>query len=372
MRFETLAVHAAAEMDAATGGVTPPIHLSTTFHHRPDGEPVGGYTYTRLGNPTQSQLETALAAVEGGEAALVFGAGVAAGAAVLQSLEPGSHVLFHKDIYYTFKTMAQEFMPRWGLRATFADLGDEKAARAARRPATRLVWAESPTNPMMEILDLAAIARLAHDAGATFLVDGTFASPALQRPIALGADVVLHSMTKYLGGHSDVQCGTLVFAKRGELHDRAAHVRHVLGPVASPFASWLILRGLRTLPCRMERHSANALALAQAIETHPRVASVLYAGLPSHPRHDVAARQMSAFGGMMSVRVKGGRAAAVAVASRVKLFLNATSLGAVESLIEHRIALEGPDSTTPDDLLRLSVGLEHPADLIEDITQALA
>jgi cystathionine gamma-synthase len=372
MKFETLAVHAAAGMDAATGAVTPPIHLSTTFHHTPDGEPIGGFTYTRRGNPTQSQLETALAAIEGGEAALVFGAGVAAGAALLQSLEPGSHVLFHKDIYYTFKVMAEEFMPRWGLSATFTDLGDTKSVRAALKPATRLVWAESPTNPMMEVLDLATIARWAHDGGATFLVDGTFASPALQRPLSLGADIVLHSMTKYLGGHSDVQSGTLVFAKRGDLYDRVAHARHVLGPVASPFSSWLILRGLRTLPCRMERHSANALALALAIEKHPRVASVLYPGLPSHPRHDVAARQMKAFGGMMSIRVKGGRAAAVSVASKVKLFLNATSLGAVESLIEHRIALEGPDSTTPDDLLRLSVGLEHPDDLIEDITQALA
>lgn len=372
MRFETLAVHAAAEMDAATGAVTPPIHLSTTFHHAPDGAPVSDFSYTRRGNPTQSQLEAALAAVEGGEAALVFGAGVAAGAAALQSLESGSHVLFHKDIYYTFKTMAEEFMPRWGLSATFADLSDGKAARAALRPTTRLVWAESPTNPMMEILDLAAIARMAHDAGARFLVDGTFASPALQRPLMLGADVVLHSMTKYLGGHSDVQSGALVFAKRGDLYDRAAHTRHVLGPVASPFSSWLILRGLRTLPCRMERHSANAQAIALAIGKHPRVASVLYPGLPSHPRHDVAARQMKAFGGMMSIRVKGGRAAAVGVASKVKLFLNATSLGAVESLIEHRIALEGPDSTTPEDLLRLSVGLEHPDDLIDDLTQALA
>jgi cystathionine gamma-synthase len=224
---------------------------------------------------------------------------------------------------------------------------------------------------MMEILDLEAVARLAHDAGATFLVDGTFATPALQQPLSLGADIVLHSTTKYLGGHSDVQSGALIFAKQGALRDRVDHHRHVLGPVASPFSSWLVLRGLRTLPCRVERHSANALALATAIAGHPRVGSVLYPGLPSHPRHDVAARQMKAFGGMMSVRVKGGRAAAVAAASKVKLFLNATSLGAVESLIEHRIALEGPDSTTPDDLLRISVGLEHPDDLVADLMQAL-
>jgi cystathionine gamma-synthase len=372
MRFETLAVHTAGDPESGTGAVTPPIHLSTTFRHTAEGIPLGPHAYTRQSNPTQSRLEEALAALEGGEAALVFGSGVAAGVAVLQAMEPGSHVLFHHDIYYTFRTIAQEYLGRWGIEWSFADLSDPSAARAALRPATRLVWAESPTNPMMQILDLAAIARAAHDAGALFLVDGTFATPALQRPLSLGADLVLHSMTKYLGGHSDVQSGAVVFAKRGALHDRVSHGRHILGPVASPFSSWLILRGIRTLSCRMERHSSNALALARGIESHPRVASVLYPGLASHPGHEVAARQMAAFGGMMSIRVKGGRAAAVATASKVKLFVNATSLGAVESLLEHRVSLEGPDSTTPDDLLRLSVGLEHPEDLIDDLRQALA
>lgn len=372
MRFETLVVHAAAGMDPQTGAVAPPIHLSTTFHHTADGLPLGAHVYTRESNPTQSRLEEALAAVEGGESALVFGSGVAAGAALLQALEPGSHVLFHRDIYYTFRTIAQEYLPRWGLTATFADLGNVAETSAALRPETRLVWAESPTNPMMEVLDLSALATVAHGAGAALLVDGTFATPALQRPLALGADVVLHSTTKYLGGHSDVQGGALVFAKRGDLLDRVTHGRHVLGPVASPFASWLILRGLRTLACRVERQSASALAVARALTAHPAVSKVLYPGLASHPGHEIAARQMRAFGGMLSLRLKGGRAAAVQAASRVELFTNATSLGGVESLLEHRASMEDPATTTPDDLLRISIGLEHPDDLIADLIAALA
>ena len=224
----------------------------------------------------------------------------------------------------------------------------------------------------MEILDLRSIGKAAHGAGALFLVDGTFATPALQNPIALGADIVMHSTTKYLGGHSDVQGGALVFAKRGELSDAVAHGRHVLGPVSSPFASWLILRGLRTLACRVERQSATALAIAKALDGHPALSAVVYPGLPSHPGHAVAARQMRAFGGMLSLRLRGGRAAAVAAASRVTLFTNATSLGGVESLIEHRASMEDPATTTPDDLLRLSIGLEHPDDLIADLRAALA
>ncbi|HET7904180.1 MAG TPA: PLP-dependent transferase [Candidatus Eisenbacteria bacterium] len=374
MRFETLAVHAAAGPEPGAGDIAPPIQLSTTYLHTPEGAPVGvgGHIYTRDSNPTQSRLETALSAIEGGEAALVFGSGVAAGAGLLQALEPGSHVLFHRDIYYAFKTAARDYLPRWGVEASFADLSDEAAARAAVRPNTRLLWAETPTNPMMEVLDLAPLSRIARAAGARLLVDGTFATPALQRPLALGADLVLHSTTKYLGGHSDVQGGALVFAKRDEVHDRVLHGREILGPVASPFSSWLVLRGIRTLACRMERHSASALAVARALESHPRLSAVLYPGLPSHRGHAVAARQMSAFGGMMSLRVKGGRAAAVEVASKVRLFVNATSLGGVESLLEHRASMEGPNTTTPDDLIRISIGLEHPDDLIADLTRALA
>jgi len=371
MRFETRAVHAGGSPDRETGAATPPIHLSTTFEHGPAGEPRGGHIYIRESNPTQSRLEEALAAIEGGEAALAFASGVAAGAAYLQALDPGSHVLFHRDIYYAFRTMAQEYLPRWGLESSFADLTDPAAARAGIRPNTRLLWAETPTNPLMQVLDLRALAAEASRAGARLLVDGTFATPALQRPLELGADVVLHSTTKYLGGHSDVLGGALVVRARDDRFARVQHNRHILGPIASPFASWMVLRGLRTLACRVERQSANALAIAQALEGHPRLVAVHYPGLLSNPGHEVAKRQMSAFGAMMALRVAGGREGAVGVARRVRLFTNATSLGGVESLLEHRVSVESPDTTTPDDLLRLSIGLEHPDDLIEDLRQAL-
>jgi cystathionine gamma-synthase len=371
MRFETRAVHAAAEPDSETGALAPPLHLSTTFEHGPAGERRAGHLYIRESNPTQSRLEEALAILDGGEAALVFSSGVAAGAAYLQSLDPGSHVLFHRDIYYAFKTMALEFLPRWGLESSFVDMTDLPAMRAAIRPATRLLWAETPTNPLLQILDLRAIVAEAARAKARVLVDGTFATPVLQRPLELGADVVLHSTTKYLGGHGDVQGGALVFRKRDEMAERSQHHRHVLGPVASPFASWVVLRGLRTLVCRVERQSQNALAIARALDGATGLRSVHYPGLPSNPGHEIAKRQMTGFGAMMSVRVNGGKEGALRVAGRVRLFRNATSLGSVESLIEHRVSVESPDTTTPDDLLRLSIGLEHPDDLIEDLRRAI-
>jgi cystathionine gamma-synthase len=269
------------------------------------------------------------------------------------------------------RQLATGHLPRWGRSASFADLSDPDAASAALVPATRAVWIETPTNPALEILDIGALASFAHAAGALLVVDGTFATPAIQRPLEHGADVVVHSTTKYLGGHSDVLGGALVFRRADALAERAEALRHEVGAVASPFASWLVLRGLRSLACRVERHAASALTIARALDGHPRLAAVLYPGLPDHPGHDVARRQMSAFGGMLSLRVAGGRAAALAVAARLELFANATSLGGVESLVEHRASAEGPDSTTPDDLLRLSVGLEHPDDLIEDLRGAL-
>jgi cystathionine gamma-synthase len=371
MRFETRAVHAAAEPDSETGALAPPLHLSTTFEHGPAGERRAGHLYIRESNPTQSRLEAALAVLDGGEAALVFSSGVAAGAAYLQSLDPGSHVLLHRDIYYAFKTMALEFLPRWGLEASFVDMTDLQATRAAIRPATRLIWAETPTNPLLQVLDLRAIVAEAARANARVLVDGTFATPALQRPLELGADVVLHSTTKYLGGHGDVQGGALVFRKRDDMAERSQHHRHILGPVASPFASWVVLRGLRTLACRVERQSQNALAIARALEGNRGLRSVHYPGLPSNPGHEIAKRQMTGFGAMMSLRVNGGKEGALRVAGRVRLFRNATSLGSVESLLEHRVSVESPDTTTPDDLLRLSIGLEHPDDLIEDLREAI-
>ena len=371
LRFETRAVHAGGEPDAATGAVAPPIHLSTTFEHGPAGETPLGFLYVRDANPTQARLERALSSIEGGETALVFGSGMAAAAAYLQAQPAGAHVVYPKDVYYGVRALATEFLPRWGMEATAADMSNLDEVRAAMRPSTRVVWAERPSNPLMQVCDLAALAALAHGGGAQLAVDATFATPALQRPLELGADAVHHSTTKYLGGHSDVQGGVLVFREAGELSQRAAYVRKIVGAVASPFNSWLVLRGLRTLACRVERQSSNALAVARFLETHPAVEAVHYPGLPSHAGHAIAKRQMSAFGGMLSFRARGGRDAAVRVASRVKVFVNATSLGGTESLIEHRASSEGPGSPTPPNLLRVSVGLEHPDDLVEDLAQAL-
>ena len=371
MRFETRAVHAGGKPDPATGAVAPPIHLATTFEHGPAAETPLGYIYIRDGNPTQERLEEALAALEGGETALAFASGMAAAAAYLQAQPAGSHVVYPSDVYYGVRALATEFLPRWGMEATAVDTTDVSAVRAALRPNTRVVWAETPSNPLMQVSDLAALARLAHEAGAALAVDGTFATPAVQRPLELGADVVHHSTTKYLGGHSDVQGGALVFARQGGIAEAASHVRKIVGGVASPFNSWLVLRGLRTLSCRVERASSNALAVARFLAGHAAVEAVHYPGLPSHPGHDVARRQMSGFGGMLSFRVRGGRDAALRATSRLKVFTNATSLGGTESLIEHRASSEGPGSPTPQNLLRVSVGLEHPDDLIEDLAQAL-
>jgi cystathionine gamma-synthase len=370
VRFETRAVHAGGERDE-TGAVAPPIHLSTTFEHGPAGETPGGHLYVRYSNPSQDRLEAALAALEEGEAALAFSSGVAAGTAIAQACPPESHVLFPDDVYYAFRILASDFFPRWRMEASFVDMGDPAALAAAVRPNTKLIWAESPSNPLLKVTDLAAVARIARDAGARALLDNTFATPALQRPIPLGFDYALHSTTKYMGGHSDVQGGALVFARKDEAAAAVRHIRDIQGAVASPFNSWLVLRGLRSLPCRMDRHSANALAIARYLESHPAVARVLYPGLPSHPGHETARKQMSAFGGMLSFQVRGGREAAIRAASRLKVFVNATSLGATESLIEHRASSEGPTSKTPQDLLRVSVGLEHPDDLIEDLAHAL-
>jgi cystathionine gamma-synthase len=371
MHFDTLAVRAGGEPDAQTGALAPPLHLSTTFEHAPDGGFLHGFVYVRHGSPTQTRLEQALAAVEGGQAALAFASGLAASAAWLQALPAGAHVLLHRDVYFDLRTMAAEYGPRWGLRAELADLRDLDAVRAALRPETRLLWAESPSNPCLDVLDLAALAEIAHAAGARLLVDSTFAPPAVQRPLELGADVVLHSTTKYLGGHSDVQGGALITRAADDIWERVHHARQVLGGVASPFNSWLVLRGLRTLACRVERQAHSALVLARALEGHPALAHVLYPGLESHPGHAVARRQMRAFGGMLTLRLRDGRAAALRAAGRLRLFTNATSLGGVESLVEHRASIEGAGSPTPDDLLRLSIGLEHPDDLLADLRQAL-
>ncbi len=344
MKIETKAVHAGAGPDPVTGAIAAPIHLSTTFEHGPASEEIHGYTYIRDKNPTQDRLEKAMSELEGGESALVFSSGMGAATALLQHLEPGSHVIFPADVYVHVRVAHREFLPKWGIEASVVD---------------------------MQVTDIAAVSAIAHQAGALVAVDNTFATPILQRPFERGADVTLHSTTKFCGGHSDVQGGCLVFKKREQLYEKLLNVRTVLGAVGSPFNSWLVLRGLRTLACRMERHSANALTVAQALAQSRKIEKVFYPGLPSHLGHDIAARQMSGFGGMLSILVKGGWDEAVGVASKVKLFQNATSLGGVESLIEHRASAEGISSTVPKNLLRLSVGLEHPDDLAIDLLQAL-
>jgi cystathionine gamma-synthase len=371
MHFDTKAIHAGAAVDEATGAIAPPLHLSTTFERSADGEASRGFSYIRDGNPTQARLEEALAAIDSAESALAFGSGMAAGAALLQSLPAGAHVLLPDDCYYGYRALAEESFPRWGQTFDFVAMEDLDAVRTAMRKETALLWAESPSNPLMKVVDLAALGELAHAHGARFVVDGTFATPALQRPLELGADVVLHSTTKYLGGHTDVQGGSLAFKTRDALYDQVQHARKLLGGVASPFNSWLVLRGIRTLGARMRVHSDNALQVAHFLVAHARVQDVFYPGLESHPRHDVARRQMSAFGGMLSFLVRGSRADALSVAANTRLFTRATSLGGVESLIEHRNSSEGEGSRTSQNLLRVSVGLEHPADLIDDLAQAL-
>ncbi|PYQ50512.1 MAG: cystathionine gamma-synthase [Acidobacteria bacterium] len=372
MHFETKAVHAGGESDEKTGAVSPPIYLSTTFErNKSDGQPSHGYSYIRDHNPTQTRLESALAEIDSGEAALAFASGMAAAAALFQSLPSGSHVLIPDDGYYAVRILGTDFFPRWGLTHELVEMTDLGRLRKAIRRDTRAIWCETPSNPLLKVVDIASLVTIARETKALLIVDGTFATPALQRPLELGADVVMHSTTKYFGGHSDVQGGSLAFRRRDALFEQVLEVRTIVGGVASPFNSWLILRGIRSLSARMRVHCENAKVVANFLAKHQRIEAVNYPGLPSHPAHAVAARQMSDFGGMMSIHVKGGREAALAVAAKTKVFTRATSLGGVESLIEHRASSEGPTSRTPENLLRLSIGLEHPQDLIDDLAQAL-
>jgi cystathionine gamma-synthase len=372
MRFETIATHIGGEVDDETGAIAPPIHLATTYELAPDGAQFHGYRYSREGNPTQSRLEAALAAIESGAKALAFGSGMAAGAAIIQALPPGARVVFTDDSYYAFRLLAGDFMKRWGLDYDIVSMRDLGNVREALRKPAALVWGETPSNPLMNVVDIRELATITHEAGSTLLVDSTFATPALQRPIELGADIVLQSTTKYLGGHSDVGGGALVFREESDLFRQVLHVRRVIGGVASPFNSWLVLRGIRSLAARMRVHCENAMAVATWLEKHPRVKKVHYPGLASHAGHSIAASQMSAFGGMLSFELDGTREEAIAVVAAVKLFVRATSLGGVESLMEHRASIEGKGTTVPETLIRCSIGLEHPGDLIADLEQALS
>jgi len=366
MKPETQAIHAPGRRD---GELAASIRLATTYEHGPAYEVTHGFTYTRGEHPNLNDFEARLAALEGGAAAAGFGSGMAAATAILTDLPEGARVVFHEDMYFAVANLTRTHFERWGLEACFADLRDEASLAKALEDGAALIWAESPTNPRLSLLDLARLSQAAHAAGAQLVVDNTFCSPALQTPLALGADIVMHSATKYMGGHSDVMGGA-VTAREADYVERLRVSRDQTGAVLAPFNAWLIARGLQTLYCRMERHSANGLAVADFLSGHGEVARVNHPFLGEDA--DLAQRQMRGGGGMLSFELAGGREAALAVAGALKLFTNATSLGGVESLVEHRASTEGALTRSPQNLLRLSVGLEHEADLIADLDQALS
>ena len=370
-RFETLAVHAGHGVDPATGAVVDPIHLSTTFEREPDGSYPRGYLYSRNGNPNRNGLETALAALECGEACATFGSGLAAVTAIFQGLQPGDHVLAPLDIYHGTANVLKHLFAKWQVSASFIDMTQLDNVTHALQPNTRIVWIETPSNPLLQCVDIAALSDMAHRAGARAIADNTFASPVLQRPLELGCDMVMHATTKYLGGRSDVLGGAVVSKVNDDAFAQVRTAQLFGGGVPSPFDCWLVMRSLPTLPYRIQAHCANAMKVAQFLDSHPKVSKVHYPGLENNAFHALAKKQMSGFGGMLSFEAKAGKEAAMAVAQHVEIFTRATSLGGVESLIEHRASIEGPDSKTPQGLLRVSVGLEHADDLIDDLAQAL-
>ncbi|WP_318201705.1 cystathionine gamma-synthase [Streptomyces sp. SCL15-4] len=374
--FETLAIHAGNTADPLTGAVVPPIYQVSTYKQDGVGGLRGGYEYSRSANPTRTALEENLAALDGGRRGLAFASGLAAEDTLLRTLlGPGDHVVIPDDAYGgTFRLFAK-VATRWGVEWSVADTADPAAVRAAITPKTKAVWVETPSNPLLGITDIAAVAQVAHDAGAKLVVDNTFATPYLQQPLALGADVVVYSLTKYMGGHSDVVGGALVVADQA-LGEELAYHQNAMGAVAGPFDSWLVLRGTKTLAVRMDRHGENATKIADMLTRHPRVTQVYYPGLPDHPGHEVAAKQMKSFGGMVSFRVAGGEEAALQVCGRTEVFTLGESLGGVESLIEHpgrmtHASVAGSQLEVPADLVRLSVGIENVDDLLEDLKRAL-
>jgi cystathionine gamma-synthase len=380
--FSTRAIHAGQEPDPVTGAVVVPVHLTSTYKQDGVGGLRGGYEYSRSANPTRTALQEALAALEEGSTGLAFASGLAAEDALLRTLcAPGDHVILPGDAYGGTFRLVSKVYSRWGVEHTPVDLNDLDALRAALRPTTRVIWCETPTNPLLNVSDIAALAGIAHDAGVVLVVDNTFASPYLQRPLTLGADVVVHSTTKYLGGHSDVVGGALVTAEAG-LGEQLAYHQNAMGAVAGPMDAWLVLRGIKTLGVRMDRHSANAARIAEFLLEHPAVGDVLYPGLPQHRHHEIAAKQMSGFGGMLSFRLRGtdgaaAEQAALRVCERTSLFTLAESLGGVESLIEHphrmtHASAAGSPLEVPGDLVRLSVGIEDVEDLLADLEQALS
>lgn len=371
MKIETQAIHAGRQVDPVTGAIAPPLYLSTTFERGADGSYPQSYIYTRMGNPTRTALEHSLATLEGGDQAIAFASGSAATASVFQALSPGDHVIAPQDAYSgTTALLRGQFIP-WGLQVTFVDMTELAAVEQAVRPSTKLIWTETPSNPMLRITDLRAVSQLAHQANALCVCDNTWATPILQQPFQQGVDLVVHSTTKYLGGHSDVLGGAVVAQQQSEFTQRIRQLQISGGAVAAPFDCWLVMRGIQTLPYRMRAHSDHASKIALWLSQHAAVEQVHYPGLPTHAGHAIATEQMNGFGGMLSVQVKGSQTQAFTVAAQVKLFRRATSLGGVESLLEHRASIEGAGTKTPENLLRLSIGLEHVDDLIADLDQAL-
>jgi cystathionine gamma-synthase len=371
MNLETLAVHAGRRIDGDSGAVAPVINLSTTFERGADGSFPQGHIYARSSNPGRMALEECLAALEGGAAAIAFPSGSAATLAILQALNPGDHVLIPDDLYWGTVVILRDLLARWGLTHSVVDLTDPAAVQRALTPKTRLLWVETPSNPLLKIADIRRLAALARSAGALCVVDNTFATPVLQQPLTLGADLVMHSTTKYLGGHSDVLGGAVIARDNSDFFQRVRDLQTKGGAAPSPFDCWLLLRSIATLPLRVRAQAASAQCVAEFLTAHTNVEAVHYPGLTTHPSHALAMTQMHAGGAMLSVQLRGGRDAAMAVAARVKLFTRATSLGGVESLIEHRASVEGPETRTPQNLLRVSIGLEHADDLIADLAQAL-
>jgi cystathionine gamma-synthase len=371
MKIETIAVHAGRKPDPGSGAIASSIQLSTTFQRNPDGSFPHGHVYTRTSNPNRQELESSLAELEGGAVAAAFASGSAATSALLQALQPGAHVVAPLDAYHGTTAQLKEIFGSWGVQVSFVDMTDLTQLEQAFRPETKLIWVETPSNPLLKVVDIERVVKITHARSARVTCDSTWATPILQRPIELGADLVMHSTTKYLGGHSDVLGGALISRVQDEFFERIRRIQTVGGAVPSPFDCWFVRRGVSALPWRIRAQSEQALKIALFLRSHSSVERVYYPGLPEHPGHDIAARQMRSYGGMLSFQVKGGRASAMSVAAKVQIFTRATSLGGVESLIEHRASIEGPGTSTPENLLRVSVGLEHVDDLIADLEQAL-
>ncbi len=371
MKIETKAIHLGHEVDPQTGAIAAPLYLSTTFERDADGSYPRGHVYSRLSNPNRDALERCLCGLEGGEAAAAFASGLSAITNIFQALSPGDHVIASQDLYHGTTRILKDIFEPWGLKVSFVDTTDLSQVAAAVQNTTKIIYLETPSNPLLTIADISAVAAIAHKIGARCVCDNTWPTPILQRPLELGADIVVHSTTKYFGGHSDVLGGAVISKVKDAFFDKIRMLQQIGGAVPAPFDCWLVLRGIQTLGCRIKNHSENAFAIAKFLQQHSKIERVFYPGLPDHPGHEIALRQMSQFGGMLSFQIRGTKEQAFAFTGRLKIVRRATSLGGVESLIEHRASIEGPQSKTPDNLLRFSVGLENVADLLTDLDDAV-